>query len=59
MKSNNLLIGYKHGKEIYVIVRFVTSDYGRELSYICRYTRALNLTLVRKGLFLVALYSKI
>jgi hypothetical protein len=59
MKSNNLLIGHKHGKEIYVIERFVTSDYGRELSHVYGYTRALDLTWVRKGLFLEALHYKI
>jgi hypothetical protein len=44
MESNNLLIGHKHDKKIYVIERFVTDDYGRELSYVCGYTRALDLT---------------
>jgi predicted Mrr-cat superfamily restriction endonuclease len=59
MESNNLLIGYKHGKKIYVIGRFVTSDYERELSHVCGYTWALDLTWVRKGLFVGALHSKI
>jgi hypothetical protein len=59
MKSNNLLIGHKHGKEIYVIERFVMSDYRRESSHVYGYTRTLDLTWVRKGLFLGALYSKI
>jgi hypothetical protein len=27
MKSNNLLIGHKHGKEIFLIERFITGDY--------------------------------
>jgi hypothetical protein len=27
MKSNNLLIGHKHGKEIFLIERFITCDY--------------------------------
>jgi hypothetical protein len=59
MESNNILIGHKHGKEIYVIERFVMSDYGMELSHVCGYTRALDLMCVRKALFLGALYSKI
>jgi hypothetical protein len=53
-----LLIGHKHCKEIYLIERFVTCGYGRELSHVCRYTWALELTLVRKVLFLGALHSK-
>jgi hypothetical protein len=44
MESNNLLIGHKHDKEIYMIEIFVVSDYGRELSHVCGYTRALDLT---------------
>jgi hypothetical protein len=52
-------IKHKHGKEIYVIERFIASDYGRELSHVCGYTRALDLMWVRKGLFLGVLYSKI
>jgi hypothetical protein len=59
IESNNLLIGHKHDNEIYVIERFIVSDYGRKLSHICRYTRALDLMWVRKGLFLGALHSKI
>jgi hypothetical protein len=59
MESNNLLIGHKYGKEIYVIERFVVSNYGRKLSHVCGYTRALYLMWVRKELFLRALYSKI
>lgn len=59
MESNNLLIGHKHDKEIYVIKIFVMSDYGRELSHIYEYTRTLDLTWVRKGLLLRALYFKI
>jgi hypothetical protein len=55
MKSNNLLIGHKHVKEIYVIERFVATDYGRELSHVCGYMRVLDLMWVRKGLFLGAL----
>jgi hypothetical protein len=58
MENTNLLIGHKHGKEIYLIERFVTCGYGRELSHVCRYTWALELTLVRKVLFLGALHSK-
>jgi hypothetical protein len=27
MKSNNLLIGHKHGKKIFLIERFITGDY--------------------------------
>jgi hypothetical protein len=41
-----------------VIERFVAGVYGRESSHVCGYTRALDLTLVRKELFLGALYSK-
>jgi hypothetical protein len=52
MESTNLLIGHKHGKEIYLIERFVACDYGRELSHVCGYTRALYLMWVRKVLFL-------
>jgi hypothetical protein len=48
MESNNLLIGHKHDKKIYMIERFVASDYGWKLSHICGYTRALDLTWVRK-----------
>jgi hypothetical protein len=59
MKSNNLLMGHKHDKEIYVIERFIASDYERELSHVCGYTRVLDLTWVRKELFLGALHSKI
>jgi hypothetical protein len=58
MENTNLLIGHKHCKEIYLIERFVTCGYGRELSHVCRYTWALELTLVRKVLFLGALHSK-
>jgi hypothetical protein len=42
MESTNLLIGHKHGKEIYLIERFVASDYGRELSHVCGYMRVLG-----------------
>jgi hypothetical protein len=59
MKSNNLLIGHKHGKKIYMIERFIMSDYGRELSHACGYMQVLDLTWVRKKLFLGALLSKI
>jgi hypothetical protein len=59
MERNNLLIGHKHDKKIYVIKRFVTSDYGRELSHVCEYTRTLDLMWLRKELFLEMLYSKI
>jgi hypothetical protein len=38
MENNNLLIEHKHDNEIYVIERFVTSDYERGLSHICGYT---------------------
>jgi hypothetical protein len=51
MKSTNLLIGHKHGKEIYVIERFIVSDYGRELSHICGYARTLDLMWVKKNYF--------
>jgi hypothetical protein len=44
MENIYLLIGHKHDKEIYLIKRFVTCDYARELSHVCRYTRALDLT---------------
>jgi hypothetical protein len=47
MESNNLLIGHKYDKEIYVIERFM-SDYGKELSHVCGYTWELDLTWVRK-----------
>jgi hypothetical protein len=33
--------------------------YGKELSHVCGYMRALDLTWVRKVLFFVALHSKI
>jgi hypothetical protein len=33
--------------------------YGRELSHVCGYTRALDLTWVRKELFLGVLHFKI
>jgi hypothetical protein len=52
MERNNLLIGHKYGKEIFMIKRFVVGVYGRELSHICGYTRALDLTWVRKVLVL-------
>jgi hypothetical protein len=39
-----LLIGPKHGKEIYLIEIFIAVDYGRQLSHICGYTRTLDLT---------------
>jgi hypothetical protein len=58
MKSNNLVIKHKHGKKIYLIERFVAGVYERELYHVCGYTRALELTCVRKILFLRALYSK-
>jgi hypothetical protein len=59
MEINNLLIGHKHGKEISMIKRFLACVYGRELSHVCEYTWALDLTWVRKGLFVGALHSKI
>jgi hypothetical protein len=52
-------MGHKYDKEIYVIERFIVSDYERELSHVCGYTRVLDLTWVRKELFLGALHSKI
>jgi hypothetical protein len=42
MERNNLLIGHKHGKEIYLIERFVACVYGRELSHVCGYMRSLD-----------------
>jgi hypothetical protein len=42
-----------------VIERFVLMYYGMELSHVCVYTRALDLTWVRKVLFLGASHSKI
>jgi hypothetical protein len=57
MERNNLLIGYKHGEEIYVIERlighkhgkeiylieiFIADVYGRELFHVCEYTWALD-----------------
>jgi hypothetical protein len=59
IKNNNLLIEHKQDKEIYVIERFVASNYGRELSHVCGYIRGLDLMWVRKGLFLRVLHSKI
>jgi hypothetical protein len=59
MERNNLLIGHKHGKKIYMIERFITSDYGRELSHACGYMQVLDLTWVRKKLFLGVLHYKI
>jgi hypothetical protein len=44
MERNNLLIGYKYGKEICMIERFVVGVYGRKISHVCRYTWALDLT---------------
>jgi hypothetical protein len=41
-----------------VIERFVAGVYGRKLSHVCGYTWALDLTLVRKELFLGTLHSK-
>jgi hypothetical protein len=58
MGSINLVIEHKHGKEIYLIERFDTCVYGRELSHVCGYMRALDLTWVRKVLFLGALHYK-
>jgi hypothetical protein len=59
MESNNLLIGHKQGKKIYVIERFVAGDYGSELSHVRGYTQVLDLMWVRKRLFLGTLHSKI
>jgi hypothetical protein len=44
MESNNLLIGHKYDNNIYVIEKFVASDYGMKLSHICEYTQMLELT---------------
>jgi hypothetical protein len=44
MKNNNLLIEHKQDKKIYVIERFVVSNYGRELSHVCGYMQGLDLT---------------
>jgi hypothetical protein len=54
-----LLIGSKYGKKIYVIENLSSIDYGMKLSYVCGHTRDLDLTWVRKGLFLGVLYSKL
>jgi hypothetical protein len=51
MKNSNLLIRHKHSKEIYVIERFVVSDYERKVSHICRYTWALDLTWMKNNYF--------
>jgi hypothetical protein len=59
MKNNNLLIGYKHDKKIYVIERFIMSNYKRGLSHVYGYTRTLDLIWMRKELFLGTLYFKI
>jgi hypothetical protein len=59
MKNNNLLIGYKHDKKIYVIERFIMSNYERGLSHVYGYTRTLDLIWMRKELFLGTLYFKI
>jgi hypothetical protein len=57
MERNNLLIGYKHGKEISVIERlighkhgkeiylieiFIADVNGRELFHVCKYARVLD-----------------
>jgi hypothetical protein len=36
------MIGHKHGKEIYVIERFIAGVYEREISHVCGYMRALD-----------------
>jgi hypothetical protein len=59
MKRNNLLNRHKHVKVISMIERFVVGVYGRKLSHVCGYTRAIDLTWVRKILFLGVLHSKI
>jgi hypothetical protein len=59
MESINLVIEHKYGKEIYLIQRFDATVYERELSNICEYTQALDLTWVRKVLFLGELHFKI
>jgi hypothetical protein len=58
MESINLVIEHKHGKEIYLIERFNAGVYGRELSHVCGYMWALDLTWMRKELFLGALHFK-
>jgi hypothetical protein len=58
MESINLVIEHKYGKEIYLIQRFDATIYERELSNICEYTQALDLTWVRKVLFLGELHFK-
>jgi hypothetical protein len=40
MESNNLLISCKHGKEIFLIERFITGDYGRKVTIICFWVHA-------------------
>jgi hypothetical protein len=67
MERNNLLIGHKHDKKISVIESQLDTNMTRkypslkdkryivnELSYVCGYTRTLDLTSVRKVLFLEA-----
>jgi hypothetical protein len=43
MESTTLLIRHKHSKEIYLIERFITDNYRRELSHVCGYTGVLEL----------------
>jgi hypothetical protein len=59
METKNLVIGHKHGNEIYLLERFIAGDYEREQSYVCGYTRELDLTWVRKIIFLEMLHTKI
>jgi hypothetical protein len=65
---NNLLIGHIHDKEISVIERWLDINMARkytwlkdvinELSHVYVYTWVLDLTLVKKELFMRALHSK-
>jgi hypothetical protein len=58
MESNYLVIEHKHGKEIYLIERFHPGVYGRELTHGWGYMPTLDLTWVKKELFLAALHFK-
>jgi hypothetical protein len=47
----NKHIRHKHGKETYMIERFVSMYYERELSHICGYTGEVDLTFYGKEIF--------
>jgi hypothetical protein len=56
--KRNKNIKHKHGKETYVIERFVTMYYGRELSQVCGYTQELDLTFYEKEILHFYVYWK-